>query len=175
MKTIAPKARLLILPASLALVATGCGAADDGGSGGGGGPSVQLVQPTDGATLHVPFTLTVDSSEELGTTDEGLHHVHLYFDGNDQSYEVIESPAGEEIEIDADSPALEGIGSGEHTLEVSLRNADHSAAGAEDEVEVTIAGGGGTTSGTSDDTGSDDSGSDDSGGGSDTPTYDYDY
>jgi hypothetical protein len=184
MKTIVPRASLLILPASLALATAGCGG-DDAGGGGSDGPSVQIMQPADGASLSVPFTLKVESSEELGTTESGLHHIHLYFDGNDDTYEVLEDPADEEIEIDADSPALEGIEPGEHTLEVSLRNADHSAAGAEDEVEVTIEGSGETTSSTSDDTGSDDTGSDDtgsedsgggdSGGGSDTPSYDYDY
>jgi hypothetical protein len=155
MKTIAPRARLLILPASLAIAMAGCGSSDDGG-GGSGEPSVQIMQPADGDTLSVPFTLQVESSEELGTTESGLHHVHLYFDGNDDAYEVLEDPADEEIEIGPDSPALEGIEPGEHTLEISLRNADHSAAGAEDEVEVTIEGSGGTDS-----------------GGDDSPNYDY--
>jgi hypothetical protein len=166
MKTIAPRASLLILPASLALVATGCGADDGGGGGSGSGdPSVEILQPADGATLSLPFTLKVDSSEELGTTESGLNHVHLYFDGNDDTYEVLEDPADEEIQISPDSPALEGIEPGEHTLEISLRNADHSAAGAEDEINVTIQGSGST----SDDTGSDDSGGDDS------SDYDYNY
>ena len=147
---------LLILPAAAALALAGCGGGDDSGGGGGsGGPSVAIEVPADGDTLEVPFTLVVDSSEELGSTDEGLHHVHVYFDGNDDAYEVIESPAGEDVEIDSDSPALEGIEPGEHTLEVSLRNADHSAAGAEDEVAVNI-GEGGSTGGSSDDGGSDD-------------------
>lgn len=147
---------LLILPAATALALAGCGADDDSGGGGSsGGPSVAIEEPADGDSLEVPFTLVVDSSEELGSTDSGLHHVHVFFDGNDDSYEVIESPAGEEVEIDADSPAMEGIEPGEHTLEVSLRNADHSAAGAEDEVTVNI-GEGGSTGGSSEDDSSDD-------------------
>ena len=151
---------LLIVPAAAALALAGCGAdADSGGGGGsGGGPSVAIEEPADGDSLDVPFTLVVDSSEELGSTDSGLHHVHVYFDGNDDAYEVIESPAGEEVQIDADSPAMEGIEPGEHTLEVSLRNADHSAAGAEDEVTVNIG-----------ESGSSDS----SGDGDGRPTYDY--
>jgi hypothetical protein len=153
-----PRSRLLlILPAAAALALAGCGGDDDNGeAGSSGGPSVAIEEPADGDTLDVPFTLVVDSSEELGSTDEGLHHVHVYVDGNDDSYEVIESPAGEDVEIDADSPALEGIEPGEHTLEVSLRNADHSAAGAEDEVTINI-GEGGSTDGSSDDGGSGDS------------------
>jgi hypothetical protein len=171
-ETTVPRSSLLFLPAAFGLVLAGCGAADDDGGGGSGGPSVEIQQPADGDSLSVPFTMTVESSEELGTTDEGLHHVHVYFDGNDQSYEVIETPAGEEIEIDADSPALEGVDTGEHTLQVSLRNADHSAAGAEDEISVMIGEDGGSTGsgsagGTSDDGTSDDGTSDDG------PVYDY--
>lgn len=156
-----PKSRILCLSAALALATVACGGDDQAGGGeGGGGPSVDIMQPGDGDALSVPFTMVVESSEELGPTDDGLHHVHVYVDGNDQSYEVIETPAGEEIEIDDDSPALAGIEDGEHTLEVSLRNADHSAAGAEDEITVTI-GEGGTNDDDSDD------------GSGDGPIYDY--
>lgn len=122
---------------ALAFVLTACGGDDGGGS-----LSVDIVEPADGADLGVPFTFVVDSSEELGPTESGNHHVHLYFDGDDSSYEVIESGNGEEHEIAADSPALEGLDPGEHTLNVSLRNADHSAAGAEAEVTVTVGEGG---------------------------------
>lgn len=161
-----PSSRMLYLAAALALALTACGGADEdggsGGSGGGGGPSVEIMQPADGDSLQVPFSLVVESSEELGTTDEGLHHVHVYFDGNDDTYEVIETPAGEEIEIGPDSPAMEGVEPGEHTLDVSLRHADHSAAGAEDSVDVMI-GSDGSTSGSDSDSDSDDGG----------PIYDY--
>ncbi|WP_335991344.1 Ig-like domain-containing protein [Glycomyces sp. MUSA5-2] len=125
-----------------ALILAGCGGTDPGGDG----PSVSIEQPAEGDELTAPFTVVVESSEELGTTESGNHHVHLYFDGNDGTYEVIESGNGEEYEVSADSPVLEGLEPGEHTLNVSLRNADHSAAGAEDEVTVTIGdgtGGGG--------------------------------
>ncbi|WP_131981586.1 DUF4399 domain-containing protein [Jiangella ureilytica] len=109
---------------------------------------MEIVEPAGGAEIGVPFTLVVDSSEELGPTDTGNHHVHVYFDGDDSSYEVIESGNGEEHEITADSPALEGLEPGEHTLNVSLRNADHSAAGADAEITVTVgeAGSGGSPS-----------------------------
>lgn len=163
-----PVPRLLLPTAAvLALVLAGCGGDDGNASttseGESDGPSVEIVQPGDGDALSTPFALVVDSSEELGTTDSGNHHVHIYFDGDDSAYEVIESGNGEEHEIGADSPALEGLEPGEHVLNISLRNADHSAAGAEDEITVTV-----------DDTGStsgDNSGSD-SDGDSDS---DYDY
>ncbi|TDD65695.1 hypothetical protein E1262_24400 [Jiangella aurantiaca] len=140
---------------ALVLVLAACGGDDDTStaSEGGGGPSVEIVEPTGGAEISVPFTLVVDSSEELGPTDTGNHHVHVYFDGDDSSYEVIESGNGEEHEITVDSPAMEGVEPGEHTLNVSLRNADHSAAGAEAEVTVTVGeeGSGGSPSDDEDD------------------------
>ncbi|MBB5789115.1 hypothetical protein [Jiangella mangrovi] len=158
----------LLSSVAFVLVLAACGGDDDASttSGGGDGPSVEIVEPADGAELGVPFTLVVDSSEELGTTDTGNHHVHVYFDGDDSSYEVIESGNGEEHEITADSSALEGVEPGEHTLNISLRNADHSAAGAEAEVTVTVGEGGRSGSGSSDD---EDDESDDE----QPPGYDY--
>jgi hypothetical protein len=147
LKTLMSKGLMVPLAVG-ALILAGCG----GGSSdsGGDGPSVTIEEPSDGDELTAPFTVVVDSSEDLGPTDSGNHHVHLYFDDNDSAYAVIESGNGEEYEVAADSPALDGIEPGEHTLHVSLRNADHSAAGAEDEVTVTIgdgSGGGGTDNG----------------------------
>lgn len=123
------------------MVVTACG--DDGGGGddGGNGDSelaVTILQPTGGDTVSLPFTLEVDSSEELGTTESGLHHVHAYFDGDDSNYEVIEEGNRVAREITAESPAAVGLQPGEHTLNISLRNADHSAAGAEAEVTIMV-------------------------------------
>lgn len=144
---------LLLSSVALTLVLAACGGDDEASttSGGEDGPSVEIVEPADGAEVGVPFTLVVNSSEELGATDTGNHHVHIYFDGDDSSYEVIESGNGEEHEITAESPALEGVEPGEHTLNISLRNADHSAAGAEAEVTVTVGEGGPSGSDSSDD------------------------
>ena len=50
-----------------------------------GGMTVEILQPADGDTISMPFTLEVESSEELGTTDTGLHHVHVLFDGDDDA------------------------------------------------------------------------------------------
>lgn len=137
----------LMVPLALgALMIAGCGGGggySNGGDSGGGGPTVTIQTPADGDTVDAPFKVIVDSSEDLGPTDSGNDHVHLYFDDNTDSYAVIDSGNGEAFEVTADSPALDGIDPGEHTLHVSLRNADHSAAGAEDEVTVTIGDGSG--------------------------------
>lgn len=122
-------------------VVTACSDDGDGGddSGNGdGGLSVTIMQPASGDTVSLPFTLEVDSSEELGTTASGLHHVHIFFDGDDSNYEVIEDGNQVAREITAESPAVAGLQPGEHTLNISLRNADHSAAGAEAEVAIVV-------------------------------------
>lgn len=124
--------------ALLTVTLTACGSGDGSASGGtDGGPTVEIVTPADGAAITVPFTLTVDSSEELGTTESGRHHVHLFFDGDDSKYEVVESDT---IEVAADSPALAGLAPGEHVLNISLHNADHSPAGAEAQITLNVGG-----------------------------------
>jgi hypothetical protein len=124
--------RVFVAATAFALVAAACGGGDGGGSGA-GGPSIEITSPEDGATASVPFMVEIDSSEELGATETGKHHVHVYFDGNEDSYEVVEDPSYEVSDLE----------SGEHTITASLRNADHSDAGAESEVTVTVEGSGG--------------------------------
>jgi hypothetical protein len=135
--------RLLMLPAlALAFVLAACGGDDEAATttGEADGMTLSIAAPEDGAEVDVPFTVELDSSEPLGPTDSGEHHVHVYFDGDDGDYMVVES----------DSVEVEDLPAGEHTVHASLRNADHSAAGAEAEVTVTVGEGG--------DSGSDDGG-----------------
>jgi hypothetical protein len=143
-------ARLVAGAALTVLLAAGCGSGGTGGGGGsggdagGGGKTLEITSPADGDTVDVPFTVELSSSEELGPTDSGVHHVHVFFDGNDEEYMVVES---ESVEV-TDLPE------GEHVVNASLRNADHSPAGAETEVTVTV-GTGGAGSDTGDDGGTD--------------------
>ena len=122
---------------------TACGGDSSGtpAGGSGGGPTVSIVEPADGATIKAPFQLKVKSSASLGPTQSGQHHVHLFFDGNDKKYEVVES---DNLEISTSSPAVAGLTPGRHELDISLRNADHSPAGAETKIMVEVGGGGGT-------------------------------
>lgn len=146
--------RILAVLSAAALTLSACSGGDESeGSGDDGGPSVTIAEPADGAGVEAPFDIVVESSEELGPTDTGNHHVHVYFDGDDSAYEVVETGNGEPFEITADSPALEGLEPGEHTLNVSLRNADHSAAGAEDEITIDLGGTGTGDGGEEDDDG----------------------
>jgi hypothetical protein len=132
-----------IFAAMLLAGATGCGS-DAGGAGSGGsggsGQKVTINEPADGSSISIPFTLRLDSSVELGSTESGKHHVHLYFDGDDSKYEVIES---ETVKITDASPAVAGLKAGEHKLNISLRNADHSAAGFDTSITVRTGSGGG--------------------------------
>jgi hypothetical protein len=115
------------------VVSAACGGGGETGSSGGGDGSFAITSPSDGAEVSIPFTLEFSSDEELGPTDTGALHVHVFYDGDDSDYEVVES----------DTFEVTGLSSGEHTVAASLRNADHSAAGAEDEITVEVTEGGG--------------------------------
>lgn len=84
-------------------------------------PAVEITSHTDGDVVAVPFEVTVAASVELGPTDFGLHHVHVWFGDDEESYLVVE---GTSVEIN-NAPE------GEHPMHVSLRHADHSPAGAD--------------------------------------------
>jgi hypothetical protein len=138
----------VVLGTMLLVGATACGSDDSSantspGSGGGGSGenTVSVVEPADGSTIQIPFKLQVKSGVSLGTTESGQHHVHLYFDGNDKKYEVVES---DNMEITSSSKAVDGLQPGKHELNISLRNADHSAAGADTKIMVEVGGSGGS-------------------------------
>ncbi len=123
----------------LAVLLAACGGGGDGGgtdTGAGGGAedlSVTIESPADGDEVATPFTIELSSSVELGPIDTGAHHVHIYFDDNEDEYEVVESSTFE----------VTGLSPGEHEIYASLRNADHSDTGVEAEVAVTVTGAGG--------------------------------
>jgi hypothetical protein len=136
--------KLLAVVAALALVAFACGEEESSGNAaagsGGDEPTIEITAPEDGAKVGGTFTLEFSSSEELGPTDTGARHVHVWFDADESNYEVVESSSFE----------VSGLSSGEHEVTASLRNADHSPAGAEETVTVTVGGGGGTGEGEKD-------------------------
>ena len=129
----------LAIPAlALALIAVACGGnGEDAGQGGasaalnGNEPSVAIQEPTDGSEITLPTTLSFTTDAELGDLETGLNHVHVWFDGDESTYEVVTSNTFE----------ITDLPEGEHTITVSLRNANHSAAGADDEITVVVAGG----------------------------------
>ncbi len=117
---------------TLGMLAASCG----GGSASSGGPTLKIASPADGASVSEPFTLKFDASVPLGSTSTGNDHVHVCFDGascDSGGYKIAYG----------DSLAVTGLAAGKHTIEASLRNPDHSAAGATASITVTIGGGGG--------------------------------
>jgi hypothetical protein len=130
--------KLAILALALALIAAACGGNGEGAGQGGASAAVNdadlslaIQEPTDGSEITLPTTLSFTTNAELGDPESGLNHVHVWFDGNESTYEVVTSNTFE----------ITDLPEGEHTITVSLRNANHSAAGADDEISVVVAGG----------------------------------
>jgi hypothetical protein len=123
-----------VLPtiAALALLAAACG--DDGAvAASGGEQTLAITAPADGATVGTEFTVTLAPSDEIGEPDTGLHHVHLYYDGNRS-----EDPADYDIAYST-SFTVTRLDPGEHTIEAVLANADHSVTDVMTEIAVTVA------------------------------------
>jgi hypothetical protein len=117
---------------ALALVAAACSSA---GASTGGGMTLKISSPTNGASVTEPFKVTFDSSVPLGKPTTGDHHVHLCFDGgscDELSQSVI--AYGNSVMVSNLSPGM-------HTIEASLRNADHSDTGVSATISVDVSGG----------------------------------
>jgi hypothetical protein len=144
-------ARLAIVVSFLA-VAAACGGDENQASAGeDGSMTLEITSPGDGAMVEQPFEVEVDANVEFGEPDTGLHHWHLYFDGNfaEGEYAIVDD-GGTTFTVD-------GLSSGEHTLEAVIANADHSLTDARQEITVTVGeGGGGTNEGDAPATTSDD-------------------
>ncbi len=125
---------------ALALAAAAC-ASGASASSGGGQATLKVSSPSDGATVSSPFTVKLDASVPLGAPSTGEDHVHLCFDGAscDSKYTLV---YGNSISIKSLSP-------GQHTIEASLRNADHSDTGVSTTISVTVSGTGANSGGTS--------------------------
>ena len=125
----------------LVLVAAACGGS--AGASSSGDLTLAISAPKDPAKVNQPFTVMLDASVPLGDPSTGEHHVHLCVDGQscDTQYQLVY----------ADSAQVDGLTPGEHTIEASLRYADHSDTGVSASITVIVtgSGGGASTSGTS--------------------------
>jgi hypothetical protein len=130
------KVGLAALSLVILLGATACGKKSD--NAGSGGDTVKFSSPANGASVTEPFEVKIDSSVPLGDPGTGKHHVHLCFDGKscDSEYSLVYG----------NTFTIKDLSSGQHTIEASLRNADHSAAGATATITVNVTGGGATSS-----------------------------
>lgn len=130
-------AAVAALLAPIVLVA--CGNRDDAG----GESSISITEPTQDAKVTLPFTVKVDAGVPLGPTESGEHHVHLWLDKDAENYLVVESDTA------TVSPGMKatlsgkplGLAPGKHVIHISLRNANHSAAGAETEIPIELGSG----------------------------------
>lgn len=136
------RSRLAGLVLALGLVAAACGGASAStGAGGSDRTSLKIVSPGDGASVRMPFTVRLDASVPIGDPSTGNHHVHLCFDGgscDELSQSVITY---------ANTVQVSDLAPGMHTIEASLRNADHSDAGVTDTITVDVTGSGGSNAG----------------------------
>jgi hypothetical protein len=111
----------------LAFAAAACSSSGGGGSK----ASLSISSPANGVTVAVPFTVTVNSSVPIGAPNTGRHHVHVWFDGHEDKYTLGYS---DQVQITSLSP-------GQHKMTVSLRNPNHSAAGVDKTITITVSGG----------------------------------
>lgn len=124
---------------------------EDGGDGGGDDLSLDIVSPAEGDPVGESFDLEIDSSVDLGEPDTGLHHVHVFYDGNEDDGEY-------DLVYEESFTVERQLGEGEHTVRAVLANADHSLTDASDEVTVTVGGAGGGSGGSVTTGGSDSTG-----------------
>lgn len=97
---------------------------------GSGEATITITSPKDGESAASPVKLVVTGAE-IGATDTGLMHLHVYVDDSSQ-YEVVES-AESEVSVPA----------GEHTLRVVLAEANHQETAASASVSIMVTGGAG--------------------------------
>jgi hypothetical protein len=122
--------RLLAVVGAIAVMGMACGSNNKDGVASAGGSSFSITTPSNGAKVKEPFTVQVSTSAKLGPTSSGNDHYHLYFDGSQQNYAVCTSATCQ----------VTGLSPGKHTIEASLRNADHSDAGPKDTITVVVGG-----------------------------------
>jgi hypothetical protein len=127
------RVRLLGAVFAIGIFAAACSSA--GANTGSGGMSLSITSPSDGATVSEPFTVKLDASVPIGDPSTGDHHVHLCFDGGS-----CDDVAGSVIAY-TNSVQVTGLSPGTHTIEASLRNADHSDAGVNTQITVTVSDG----------------------------------
>lgn len=145
---------LLAIPIALVLAACSSGSGSGAGSYGlggqvaggnagagadAGGASIAFANPTDGATVSIPFDVSIDASVPLGDPGTGNHHAHIYFDTDTSAadYDIVYGNTGQ---------VTRQLSPGQHTLTLALANPDHSLAGPTQSITIQVgeAGAGGS-------------------------------
>ena len=124
------------MAAAAAVLLAACGSNDGttattaDNSGGGDAGKVMIMSPKNGASVKEPFTLKFNAGD-IGPTDSGKDHVHVFTDGKETDYTVVTQ----------NSFQIKGLSPGEHTINVTKQHADHSPTGAKAEIKVKVTGG----------------------------------
>ena len=130
--TLTPTLRALALgaasTAALGLLAA-CGNSS-GTASGSGSPTLAITSPANGAVVGRNVQVAWNSSAELGPPSSGNDHVHIFVDGHSNDYTV----------VGGNSFMVQNLSPGKHTIDITLQHADHSSAGADDKVDVTVKG-----------------------------------
>ena len=125
------------LLAAFSLAAAACGEGDDSD----GGLNIAIDEPADGADVSGEFAVQMTPSVDVGEPGTGLHHIHLYYDGDtdEGDYDIVYGDS---------TTVTRQLEPGEHTIEAVIANADHSLTDARTSITVNVtgsaAGGGGT-------------------------------
>ena len=102
-----------------------------GGTGAEGQPQVVITSPVQGQEITSPLKLVaVVNGAEIGPTDTGRMHLHVYFGGSSE-YEVVES-----LSTDMEVPP------GTKEIRVVLADANHNETNVADTVRVSTTGSG---------------------------------
>jgi hypothetical protein len=130
--------RIIVAAAfALSALAVACSSTASAGNGS-GGDTLSISIPANGAKVSEPFTVNLSSNQALGDPSTGDDHVHLCFDGascDSGQYQIVYGTTAQII----------GLSPGTHTIEASLRHADHSAVGPTARITVTVTGAGATS------------------------------
>jgi hypothetical protein len=134
----AGSAKRLILATAVTVVGAGLLAAcgSNSSASDGSNPTLTITSPTANSKVASSVDVSWNTNVQLGEPDTGLDHVHVFVDGQSNDYTVVGS----------DHFTVTGLTPGDHTIDVTLQHADHSSAGASDQVDVTVTKTGGGTS-----------------------------
>lgn len=118
-----------VLLVAVALSLAACRDVGTAGGAGGGEMSLSIEEPTDGAQVSGKVNLAVSvEGAEIGPTDSGAMHLHVYVDDSDQ-YEVVTT-----------TETTVSVPNGDHTVRVVLAQPNHEETAISDEVAFTVSG-----------------------------------
>jgi hypothetical protein len=95
--------------------------------------SIAIDEPADGADVAGEFAVKLTPSVEVGEPETGLHHIHLYYDGDtdEGDYDIVYGDS---------TTVTRQLEPGEHTIEAVIANADHSLTDAQASISVNVTG-----------------------------------